>query len=243
MVLAARCSRRSLLLSLVMLFTLANGLSAMAPSYGWMLLFRFVSGFPHGAYLGIAASVAASQVSQHRKAWAVSRVFLGLTVATLFGVPITSWLGQGVGWRWGFAMMAGSALLAALLLVLFAPDSPAEPAASALHELGALERLQVWLTLGIGALGFGGMFAVYAYLASTLLAVTRLGPGLIPAAFCVFGAGLTIGNLVAPIFADRAMMATAGGVLVWSIVTLLAYPLAAHNVWTIGADIFLIGCG
>lgn len=242
-VLAARFSRRGLLLSLMGLFTLANGLSTLAPSYGWMLLFRFVSGLPHGAYLGVAALVAAAQVPQNRKAWAVSRVFLGLTVATLVGVPVASWLGQGVGWRWGFAMVTALAFLAMLLLLLFAPDDRAAPRTSALRELGALKRGQVWLTLGIGAFGFGGMFAVYAYLASTLITVTKLQPGLVPLAFCIFGAGLTAGNLLAPVFADRALMPTAGGVLVWSIVTLLAYPFAAHNAWTIGADIFLIGCG
>ena len=242
-VLAARVSRRGLLLSLMGLFTLANGLSAAAPSYGWMLLFRFLSGLPHGAYLGIAALVAAAQFPQDRKAWAVSRVFLGLTTATLVGVPIASWLGQSLGWRWGFGMVAALALLAMLLLLLFVPDDGPVPQASALRELGALRRGQVWLTLGIGACGFGGIFAVYAYLASTLLAVTRLPPGLVPLAFCVFGAGLTAGNLLAPVFADRALMPTAGGVLVWSMVTLLAYPFAARNVWTIDVDIFLIGCG
>ncbi|MGI4796717.1 MAG: MFS transporter [Janthinobacterium lividum] len=234
-ILAARFSRRGLLLSLMGLFTLANGLSTLAPSYGWMLLFRFVSGLPHGAYLGVAALVAAARVPQDRKAWAVSRVFLGLTVA--------SWLGQGVGWRWGFAMVTALALLAMVLLLLFAPDDRAAPRTNALRELGALKRGQVWLTLGIGACGFGGMFAVYAYLASTLIIVTKLPLGLVPVASCIFGAGLTAGNLLAPVFADQALMPTAGGVLAWSIVMLLAYPFAAHNAWTIGGDIFLIGCG
>lgn len=242
-VLTARFSRRSLLLLLMGLFALANGLSALAPNYGWMLLFRFLSGLPHGAYFGIAALVAAAQVPPERKTWAVSRVMLGLTVATIAGVPFANWLGQVIGWRWGFAIVALLALTTVLLVFLFAPVDRPDPGASPLRELGALRRRQVWLTLATGAIGFGGLFAVYAYLASTLMAVTGVKPVLVPLVFCVFGAGLTAGNLFAPGFADRALMPTAGGLLLWSVASLLLYPLAASNIWTISLDVFLIGCG
>jgi len=242
-VLTARFSRRSLLLALMGLFALGNGLSALAPTYGWMLFFRFLSGLPHGAYFGIAALVAAGQVPPNRKTWAVSRVMLGLTVATIAGVPFANWLGQAIGWRWGFAIVAALALLTVLLVFLHAPIDRPDPKASPLRELGALRRGQVWLTLGTGAIGFGGLFAVYAYLASTLMAVTGVKPVLIPLVFCVFGAGLTAGNLFAPYFADRKLMPTAGVLLLWSTVSLLLYPLAAHNVWAISLNVFLIGCG
>jgi DHA1 family inner membrane transport protein len=242
-VLTARFSRRALLLALMGLFALGNGLSALAPTYHWMLFFRFLSGLPHGAYFGIAALVAAAQVPPNRKTWAVSRVMLGLTVATILGVPFANWLGQAIGWRWGFAIVALLALLTVLLVFLYAPVDKPDPKASALRELGALRRGQVWLTLATGAIGFGGLFAVYAYLASTLIAVTQVKPMLLPLVFCVFGTGLTAGNLFAPTFADRALMPTAGALLVWSTIALLLYPLMAGNVWTISLDVFLIGCG
>ena len=242
-VLTARFSRRFLLLALMGLFAVGNGLSALAPTYHWMLFFRFLSGLPHGAYFGIAALVAAAQVPPNRKTWAVSRVMLGLTVATILGVPFANWLGQAIGWRWGFAIVAVLALLTVLLVFLYAPVDKPDPKASPLRELGALRRGQVWLTLATGAIGFGGLFAVYAYLASTLIAVTGVKPMLIPLVFCVFGTGLTAGNLFAPAFADRALMPTAGALLVWSTIALLLYPLMAGNVWTISLDVFLIGCG
>jgi DHA1 family inner membrane transport protein len=242
-VLTARFSRRALLLALMGLFALGNGLSALAPTYHWMLFFRFLSGLPHGAYFGIAALVAAAQVPPNRKTWAVSRVMLGLTVATILGVPFANWLGQAIGWRWGFAIVALLALLTVLLVFLYAPFDTPDPKASPLRELGALRRGQVWLTLATGAIGFGGLFAVYAYLASTLIAVTGVKPMLIPLVFCVFGTGLTAGNLFAPAVADRALMPTAGALLVWSAISLLLYPLMAGNVWTISLDVFLIGCG
>jgi MFS transporter, DHA1 family, inner membrane transport protein len=242
-VLAAKLSRRTLLLMLMGMFALANGLSALAPSYGWMLLFRFLSGLPHGAYFGIASLVAASLVPDNRRTWAVSRVFMGLTVATVIGVPLANWLGQALGWRWGFAVVAALALLTVTLVALFAPVDRPDPEASPLRELSALRERQVWLTLAIGAIGFGGMFAVYSYLASTLLAVTAAQPGYIPVILCVFGLGMTIGNLVAPMAADRWLMPTAAAMLVWSAIAQGLYPLAAGNIWTIGLDVFLIGCG
>ena len=241
-VLSARFSRRRLLLTLMAVFVIANGLSALAPSFGWLLLWRLLAGFPHGAFLGIAALVAAAQVGPTRKAWAISRVYFGLTAATLLGVPVVSWLAQHVEWRWCFGLMTLLSLLAGVLLLFSVPFDQPRTDASALRELGALRRGQVWLTLAIGSTGFGGMFAVYAYLTSTLVNVTALSPSLVPVMFCVFGLGLTVGNLVAPTFADRAVLPSAGAVLLWSMLTLIVYPLAASSPVFIGFDIFLIGC-
>jgi DHA1 family inner membrane transport protein len=98
-VLAARVPRKTLLILLMSLYALANGLSAVAPTYPWMLGLRFLSGLPHGAYFGIAMLVAASVVPANQRARAVGHVLLGLTVATIVGVPLANWLGQVVGWR------------------------------------------------------------------------------------------------------------------------------------------------
>ena len=240
---SARIARRSLLIGLMFVFALANGLSALAPSYGWMLAFRFLSGLPHGAYFGIASLVAASVVPQARRTVAVGRVMLGLTVATIVGVPLANVLGQMVGWRWGFAVVAVLALTTAALVALFAPRDRPDAAASPLRELGALARPQVWLTLAIGAVGFGGVFAVYTYLASTLTYVTGAPPSVLPVMLMVFGVGMTLGNLVVPRFADRALMPTAGVALVWMAAMLALYPLAAHSPFAIGLDLFGVGLG
>jgi DHA1 family inner membrane transport protein len=238
---AAKLSRRTLLILLMTMFALFNGLSALAPSYHWMLLFRFLSGLPHGAYFGIAALVAASLVPTNQRSQAVGRVMLGLTVATILGVPLANWLGQAVGWRWGFGVVAVLALLTVLLVALFAPRDKPEPGVSPLTELSALANKRVWLTLGIGAIGFGGMFCVYTYLASTLLDVTRVSAASLPVVLAVFGVGLTIGNIIAPRFADRALMPTAAVLLIGSAVALALYPLAAGHLWSICLDVFAIG--
>jgi DHA1 family inner membrane transport protein len=242
-VLGARLPRRTLLTLLMAMFALANGLSALAPNYHWMLFFRFLSGLPHGAYFGVAALVATTLVPENRRTVAVGRVFLGLTFATIIGVPLANWLGQAIGWRWSFGLVALLGVLTMTLVWLMAPADPAHPDSSPLRELGALRRTQVWLTLGIGAIGFGGMFAVYTYLANVLGQVTGVSVQSVPFVLSVFGVGLTVGNIVVPIFADRALIRTTGVVLVWNALALALFPLMAGNVWTISVDVFLIGVG
>ena len=242
-VLGARLPRRTLLISLMGVFALGNGVSAVAPNYHWMLVFRFLSGLPHGAYFGVAALVATSLVPENRRTTAVGRMFLGLTLATIVGVPMANWLGQAIGWRWSFGLVALMGVVTMTFVWRLAPYEPAHPESSPLRELGALRHTQVWLTLGIGAIGFGGMFAVYTYLADVLGEVTGVSAHAVPIVLSIFGVGLTLGNLLVPILADRALMRTAGGILVWSAVALAVFPLVAGNVWLLTLDVFLIGLG
>jgi DHA1 family inner membrane transport protein len=241
--LSARMARRTLLIVLMTVFAVANGLSALAPTYHWMLLFRFLSGLPHGAYFGIAALVAASLVPTERRSQATGRVMLGLTIATIIGVPFANWLGQALGWRSGFAIVALLASLTAILVAIFAPRDQADADASPLRELTALTRPQVWLTLATGAIGFGGLFSVYTYLSSTLTAVTGVSAATVPVALAAFGIGMTAGNLIVPRFADRALMPTAGALLVWMAIALAIYPLAAGQLWSVLLDVTAIGIG
>ena len=240
-VLSARMAQRSVLILLMTLFALGNGLSAIADDYQSMLLFRFFSGLPHGAYFGIAMLLAASLVPANRRAAAVGRVILGLTVATIVGVPLANWLGQVVGWRWGFVVVSLLALLTVALVALYAPRDKPDTNASPLRELGALKNRDVWMTLLTGAVGFGGLFAVYTYLASTLIEVTGASSHALPLVLAVFGVGMTVGNLVVPRFADRALMPTAGALLLYAAICLAVFPFAAHALWSITLVMFLIG--
>lgn len=242
-VLAAKLSRRTLLIALMVLFALGNALSGIARTYTEMMIFRFLAGLPHGAYFGIAALVAVSLVPQENRTQAVARVMLGLTAATIAGVPVANVLGQAVGWRWAFAMVAALALLTAALVTLLAPADRPDRGASPMRELSALARPQVWLTLLTGAIGFGGLFAVYTYLADTMLAVTGTSAAAIPVALAAFGVGLTLGNLVVPRFADKALMPTAAALLIWSAASLMLWPLAAHSFWSVCLSVVAIGFG
>lgn len=242
-ILSAKVPRRTLLIGLMTVFAIANALSALAQSYTMLLLVRFLSGLPHGAYFGVASLVAASLVPPERRTQAVGRVMLGLTVATIVGVPVATWLGQAFGWRFGFAIVAALALLTAALAIAIVPHDRPQAGASPLRELGALRRAQVWLTLGIGAIGFGGLFAVYTYLTATLRAVTQLPPALVPVVLAAFGLGMTVGNLVVPRFADKRLMPTGGALLLFMAVVLALYTIAAQNFIAVTLDVFAIGLG
>ncbi len=238
----ARMSRRTLAMGLMAVFAVANVLSALSPSYNWMLLFRFMSGLPHGAYFGVAALMAASLVPMNRRAWAVGRVMLGLSIATVIGVPFATWLGQALGWRWGFGVTGVLATITLLMIMAFAPKDPPRPGATPLRELSALKNRQVWLTLAIGAIGFGGLFAVYSYIASTLLEVTGVAPYWVPVVLTIFGIGMTCGTLIGSWGADRALMPTAGILLLSNAIFLVIFPFVVMNVWLLTGLVFLIGC-
>lgn len=240
-VLGARLSRRKLLIALMAFFAAANALSALAPTFGWMLLFRFMSGLPHGAFFGVGALVAASMVPHERRSQAVSRMMLGLTIATIAGVPFANVIGRALGWRWGFAIVAVLAVVTALMVLFFAPRTPPDRAASPLRELGALRNLHVWLALATGAIGFGGLFAVYTYLASTMIEVTGAAPEMIPVALALFGVGMTLGTIICAWGADRALMPTAGLTLVFGAAVLALYALAAQQTWSMLVTVTLIG--
>ncbi len=243
-VLGARFSRRTLLLGLMLFFALAHIGTVMAPDYRTMLLFRFLSGLPHGAYFGVGALVAAAMVPDSKRAQAVGLMMTGLTVATTVGVPFTSWLAQAVGWRVVFAVVAVLAVLTVVLVARFLPKTRMQGGGgSPLKELSALTNRQIWLTLSIGAIGFGGMFAIYTYMASTLTEVTGVSAKAVPLVLGLFGVGMTLGNLIVPRLAGKQPMLGVAGLLVWSAVMLALYPFAVHNIYYVCVLVVLIGMG
>jgi len=240
-VLTAHWPRRLLLVVLMVLFGLGNLASAAAPGYLSLNALRFVAGMPHGTYFGVASLVAASLVPPGRRAQAVGLMMLGLTGATLVGVPVAAWLGQHWGWRSAFVLVGVIALLASVLIHRALPHMPAPEGASPLRELGALKNPQVWLTLGTGAIGFGGMFAVFSYIKPTLTEVTGLSLGAVPLVLALFGVGMTLGNIIGAWFADKAMMPTIGGMLVFNIVSLAMIPWTAQYWPTAAMSVLFVG--
>ena len=238
---AATWGRRALLVALMLAVALGNFASAAAPGYASLNALRFVAGMPHGTYFGVAALVAAALAAPGQRARAIGLVMSGLTLATLLGVPLAAWLGQHFGWRAAFVLVGAIALLAAGLIQRTLPAMPAPAGASPLRELGALRNKQVWLTLGIGAIGFGGLFSVFSYVKPTMIEVAGLPLSGVPVVLAMFGLGMVAGNVLGSRLADRALMPTVGGMLVWSIVVLLAYVFTAQSVVLGSINIFLIG--
>ncbi|ASR07198.1 MFS transporter [Rhizobium leguminosarum bv. viciae] len=242
-VLAAKMARRTLLLTLMLIFAAGNISSAMAPTFESFTLLRFVSGLPHGAYFGVAALVAASMVPAHRRARAVGRVMLGLTVATLLGTPLTTFFGQSLDWQVAFFSVGVLGLLTVVLIWFYVPKDKVSEEAGFLRELGAFRRPQVWLTLGIAAVGYGGMFAMFSYIASTTTEVAMLPETAVPIMLVLFGVGMNAGNFIGSWLADKSLLGTIGGSLIYNIVVLTTFSLTAANPYLLGLSVFLVGCG
>lgn len=242
--LTARMNRKALLLSLMTMFTLGNLAAMLAPTYATLIAARFIAGIPHGAYFGVAALVAAQLLGPANRAKAVSQVMTGLTVATVAGVPVASWMGQHLGWRAAFGLVVAVGVLTVAALWRWLPGMHAMALTSPLTELGALRRLQVWLALLVGMVGFGGMFAVYTYVSTTLTDVSGLPRSLVPVGLMVYGLGMVVGNLVGGRMADasvaRALYLSIGALTV----VLTGFVAAAHHVYTALPALFFIGaCG
>jgi len=203
--------------------------------------FRFISGLPHGAYFGIAAVVASSMVPTDKRAGAVARVMMGLTLAMLLGNPIATFLGQHLGWRSAFALVSVIALLTIALVWQFVPHRHDEQRSDPRKELRAFTKPQVWMALSIGAIGFAGMFCVFSYLAPTMLEVTKVSPQWIPFGLAAFGVGGIIGNIAGGKLFDRMQFRAVGLILVWSMAVLLFFPLAASSLWGVLLSMGLVG--
>lgn len=205
-IVGARLPRRALIVALMAAFVVANAASALAQDYAQLTGARFLSGIPHGAYFGLASLVAASMVPRERRGRAVSRVMLGIPVATVIGVPVGTWMGQQLGWRTAYAAVAVIGLLTVVLVLLLVPSIPGDSEATGRRELAAFREPQVWLTLLVGAVGFGGMFAMYSYIAPTVTDVTGLPSSAVPLFLLSFGLGAVGGTMLGGRLADWSVL-------------------------------------
>jgi DHA1 family inner membrane transport protein len=242
-VLLARMPRRGLLIALMLLYAAGNLLSAVLHHYGAVVFSRFVAGLPHGAYFGLASIVAAAMVPPNQRGAAIGKVMLGLSVANVIGVPAATWLGQNFGWRATFEAVTLIALLTAAMIYTFVPKVPVAQGASALTELGALRKGQVWLTLLAAAVGFGGIFSVYSYVTPLLTEVTHLSISRVPLMLALIGVGMIVGNLLCGWLADRWLKATMAGMYAFTALLLVVIALAAGSLLAMGPLLFLLGVG
>lgn len=242
-VLGARWSRNALLLTVLSIFVGGYLASALSSGPAALVVSRFVAGLPHGAYYGVAALIAAALVPAQRRARAVGWVMLGLAAANVAGVPAATWLGQAVGWQAVFAAMVAGGAVTMLLTVLLVPSVAAEEGASPSAELSGLRNVQLWLTLAVAAVGFGGMFAVYSFVTPTLTEVTGISEGYVPLVLMLWGAGMVLGNLVGGPLADRGLTLAIFAMLAWNAIFLGLFSLVVGT--TLGAlsVLFLVGAG
>lgn len=239
-VLGNRLPRRGMLVALMLLFAAGNSLSALASGYELLMLARFVAGIPHGAFFGIASIVAFDIVAPGRGGWAVSRIMLGIPIANVAGVPLATWLGQQAGWRSAYWLVAGIGLLTAALVAVVVPHQPGDKEARVRSELAAFRDSQMWLTLLVGSVGFGGVFAMYSYISPILRNQTGLPADAVPIYLFIYGAGSMVGTIVAGRLVDRSVLRTLVGSSIATGLSLAAFAWAADSPIPAGIVLALI---
>ena len=239
--LTARLRRKPLLLLLMGVFTLGNVLCALAPGYWAMMTARVVTALAHAAFFGAGAIVAGRLAPPGRSAAAISAMLMGMTVANVVGVPAGTWLGQELGWRTPFWVIAGVGLLAVAVIAALVPSGRAGGGLHHLRaEIEAVARPMVLAGFAVTVFGSAGMFVVFTYIAPMLIDLAGVPPGRVPAVLALLGAGLIVGNWVGGRAADRALVLAVLGTLAGLTAVLALFgglihaPLSA----TVGAFLF-----
>ncbi|MGW2788004.1 MFS transporter [Streptomyces populi] len=240
-VLGNKVSRKRMLMLLMGLFVLGNLLSALAPSFGMMLTGRVITSLAHGSFFGLGSVVAADLVAADKKAGAIATMFTGLTVANIVGVPLGTFIGQAVGWRTTFAIVAALGVIGLLGILKLVPAMPRPQGAHLRRELTAFRNPQVLLAMAMTVLGFGGVFAAITYIAPMMTHVAGYSDGAVTWLLVLFGIGMFLGNLLGGRFADRALMpllyVTLGGLAV----VLALFTLFAHDKVLAAIAVLLVG--
>lgn len=237
----SRWGRRKALVALMLIFTVGNLLSALAPGYTSLLLSRLITSLNHGAFFGIGAVVAASVVPKDKQASAIAAMFMGLTVANIGGVPVATWVGQQLGWRLAFGGTAVLGLITMAALWLALPAGEAGPRPNVRRELAVLVQPSVLLAMGTTVLGSGAMFALYTYVAPVLTEMTQASPGFVALALVLIGVGFTLGNSLGGRLADWSLDGATLLILATLALTMAVLPLLLTT--QLGAAIGLVVWG
>ena len=229
--------RKGLLLGLVVAIIVGNVLSALAPGYGSLVGARVLAGLPHGAYFGVATLVAIDLAPAEQAGRAVGRVMLGIPIANVAGVPLVTWMGQAIGWRSAYWFVAVVALGALAMIAVFVPRIVQADANSVMQELRAFGSMQVALTFIAGSIGFGGMFAMYSYVAPLITEVAGQPERFVPVALFAFGLGGIVGNTIGGRMSDWSVLRTIVIASVGMSVVLVVLALVAT--WFVAAVLFV----
>lgn len=202
--LTGRVPRKLLLLSLMVIFTLGNLLAWQAPGYESLILARLVTGLAHGVFFSIGSTIATSLVPREKAASAIAIMFTGLTVALVTGVPLGTFIGQQFGWRETFLAVSALGVIAFIGSLLFVPKGIQHNApASLLQQLSVLRQPRLLLVYAMTAVGYGGSFIAFTYLAPILQEISGFTAGTVSLVLLVYGVSVAFGNILGGRLADR----------------------------------------
>ncbi len=222
----SRFGKRTALIFLMIIFTIGNFMSAMAPGYYSLLFARLVTSLNHGAFFGLGAVVAANLVAKEKQASAVAAVFMGLTIANVGGVPTATWLGQQVGWRMAFVGTAAIGIIAILALSFALPKGERGTMPNVRAEFKVLSRPAVLLAMATTVMGGVAMFTLYTYIAPALETLTGASGQFVTISLAFIGVGFTIGSWLGGCLADWSLDGATKIFLIALALIMLVMPFA-----------------
>ena len=230
--LTGRIERKPLLLGLMALFIVGNTLAALSPGYAPLLVARVLSAFAHGVFFSVGSTIAADLVPENRRASAIAMMFMGLTVAIVTGVPLGTFIGQTFGWRATFAAVAGLGIIAFAAIAVLLPStlSKAEPA-TLRQQAGVLGSGRLLIVFAMTALGYGGTFVAFTFLASILQDVTGFSASSVSLILVLYGLAIAAGNIVGGRIANRDPVAALTWLFVAQAAVLLLFSFTAVSPW------------
>lgn len=221
---------KKILIALMLMFTAFNALSAFSPDYITMFAARFLAGLPHGAFFGVGSVVASRIAAKGKEAQAVSLMFAGLTIANVIGVPLGTYIGHHYSWRYTFVIIVIVGLITLLSLKLWMPNLPATKDRNLKKELAFFKLPEAWLIILMIAIGTGGLFSWYSYIAPLLTDVSGFSADSITYILVLAGLGMLVGNFIGGRLADRFSPAKASvALLIAMAVTLFIVHYISEN--------------
>jgi len=232
---SSRWSSRRALMALMGWFTVFNALSGFAHNYSVMLVLRFLSGLPHGAFFGIGAVIAAKLAREGREAQGIAKMFAGFTLANVIGVPLGTYIGNVFHWSLSFALVGGVGLLTVAALYAWMPEVSTRPASGDPRDFRGMRNPELWALLALTAIGTGGFFAWYSYIAPLLIEVAGLSATDVSYAMILAGVGMVAGNLLGAKMAEwfSPVRAIALGMFAMSAMLLLNSYLVSDPAWAL----------
>ena len=201
--LSSKFPPKNILIVYMILFTLFNALSIVAPDYNTLLMSRFLAGLPHGAFFGVGTIVAIKLATKGKEAQAVSSMFTGLTLAILFVVPILTYIGHITSYKWAFFAVSFLGAITVLSLFKFMPKLKSLKTVTFKEEIEFFLTFKAWNIILIVAIGFGGLFAWFSYIAPLLINVSKFDPSSISYLMLIAGIGMVLGNILGGYLADK----------------------------------------
>lgn len=241
--LTGKVPRKLLLLSLMVLFTAGNLLAWQAPGYESLILARIVTGLAHGVFFSIGSTIATSLVSKEKAASAIAIMFTGLTVALVTGVPLGTFIGQQFGWRETFLAVSLLGVIAFIGSLIFVPRTiqHSKPA-SIVQQLAVLKQPRLLLVYAMTAVGYGGTFIAFTFLAPILQEVSGFGEGAVSLMLLVYGVSVAVGNIWGGKLADRrGPISALKLIFVLLAAVLFTLTFTAANPWLALATVLLWG--